>query len=144
MIGGRLSITRHTRRRHEMAYSIRPPSMPVQPFLSLFHYFVQVGQTNAESYRQLCDNCCEWTHLKCTSLGVTEYIALSNDPSSWFCVRRHSYMFPFNAHYRDWCSPPNGIIVNVVFGDLDLTCEGHTLRTLTSQKRCEFAKKIGL
>ena len=45
----------------------------------------------------LCDNCCKWTHLKCTSLTVTDYIALSNDPSSWFCVRCLSYMFPFNA-----------------------------------------------
>ena len=45
----------------------------------------------------ICDNCCEWTHLKCTSLTVTDYIALSNDPSSWFCVRCLPYMFPFNA-----------------------------------------------
>ena len=45
----------------------------------------------------LCDNCCEWTHLKCISLTVTDYIALSIDASSWYFVRCLLYMIPFNA-----------------------------------------------
>ena len=37
------------------------------------------------------------TYFKYTSLTVTDYIAPSNDPGSWFCVRCLSYMLPFNA-----------------------------------------------
>ena len=44
-----------------------------------------------------CDNCSNWTHLKCTKLSNNYFIFFTNNNEHWFCSTCLSNIFPFNS-----------------------------------------------
>ena len=43
-----------------------------------------------------CDSCELWVHLRCSSLGYTEFQILSKNEKKWFCQNCYKELFPFH------------------------------------------------
>ena len=62
--------------------------------LSVFSCSISVRNNQKNIY---CDNCLNWTHLKCTKLSNNDFISLTNNNEHWFYSTCLSNIFPFNG-----------------------------------------------